>query len=68
MKSCNQSWCDKHCVRTSSFFEWKEDVKTLKPVQKNQTVIDSISKINLRNKAISISTFDFSTLYTYIPH
>ena len=31
-------------------------------------VIKSIDKLNKRNKAISISTFDFSTLYTKIPH
>ena len=30
--------------------------------------IDRIGKINKRNKAKSIMTFDFSTLYTKIPH
>ena len=31
-------------------------------------VHESLRKINFRNKAKSISTFDFSTLYTSIPH
>ena len=31
-------------------------------------VIADLDKINKRKKAKSISTFDFSTLYTKIPH
>ena len=37
-------------------------------VSSNQRVLNSISKINKRNCGVSISTFDFSTLYTKIPH
>ena len=36
--------------------------------QNNQPVIEAIEKINRRSSASSISTFDFSTLYTKIPH
>ena len=37
-------------------------------IQNNKPVIDRISKINNSEKAKSIRTFDFSTLYTNIPH
>ena len=37
-------------------------------IQNNQPVVDRISKINNAKKAKSIRTFDFSTLYTKIPH
>ena len=37
-------------------------------IQNNTPLIDRIGKINKRNKAKSIMTFDFSTLYTKIPH
>ena len=37
-------------------------------VSNNEGLLRKISKINSRNKARSISTFDFSTLYTKIPH
>ena len=43
-------------------------VKTFWTVQNNKQVIDSIAKLSKRNKALSVSTFDFSTLYTKIPH
>lgn len=43
-------------------------VKTFWPIQNSQTVIDTMKKINLRNKVISISTFHFSTRYASIPH
>ena len=36
--------------------------------QSIKPVIDAIRKLNKRNKAVSIATFDFSTLYTKIPH
>ena len=32
------------------------------------TVLDSLNRINKKKNAKSISTFDFSTLYTKIPH
>ena len=37
-------------------------------IQNNEPVINSIKKMNKRSSARSISTFDFSTLYTKIPH
>ena len=37
-------------------------------IQNSNPVIERIGKINKRNKAISITTFDFATLYTKIPH
>ena len=37
-------------------------------VQNSFPVIDKLSRINCKMKAKSISTFDFSTLYTKIPH
>ena len=43
-------------------------VKTFWVIQNNKPVIDSINRINAKRKAKSISTFDFSTLYTKIPH
>ena len=43
-------------------------VKTFWVVDNNQDVLDSLSKLNKRGKADCISTFDFSTLYTKIPH
>ena len=43
-------------------------IKTFWVIQNNQPVIDSLNKINLKGKADCISTFDFSTLYTTIPH
>ena len=43
-------------------------VKSFWPIQNNIQVIDSIKKLNKRNLAKSITTFDFSTLYTSIPH
>ena len=36
--------------------------------ENNQTVTDALNKINSRNKAISIFTFDFITLYTNIQY
>ena len=43
-------------------------VKKFWPIQNNTKVIESIKKLNSRKKAKSITTFDFSTLYTSIPH
>ena len=37
-------------------------------VQSNKPVFKAINKLNKRNKAKSITTFDFSTLYTKLPH
>ena len=43
-------------------------VKTFWVIQNNQDVLNSLKKLNKRGKASCISTFDFSTLYTKIPH
>ena len=37
-------------------------------IQNSNPVIERINKINNRNKAKTIATFDFATLYTKIPH
>ena len=37
-------------------------------IQNNKPVIDDINKISRRKAAKTVSTFDFSTLYTKIPH
>ena len=37
-------------------------------VQSNKPVLKAINKLNKRNKAKSITTFDFSMLYTKLPH
>ena len=43
-------------------------VNTFWIVQNNKPITDAINKLNERNKANSISTFDFSTLYAKLPH
>ena len=43
-------------------------IKTFWVIQNNENVIKSIEKLNSRNSAKSIKTYDFSTLYTKIPH
>lgn len=43
-------------------------IKTFWVIQNNQPVLDSMIKINSKNRAKCISTFDFSTLYTKLPH
>ena len=42
--------------------------KTFWVIQNNSPPLESIKKINKRKRAQQISTFDFSTLYTKIPH
>ena len=37
-------------------------------VQNNKLVINAINGLNKRRKATSVSTFDFSTLYTKLPY
>ena len=44
------------------------DVKSFSVVQNNKLVVDAMNKLNKRRKAASISTFDFPTLYTKLPH
>ena len=43
-------------------------INTFWVIQNNNPVINSLFKINKRKSAKHISTFDFSTLYTKIPH
>ena len=49
----------------SRFFS---SVKTFWVLQNNEDVIASVEKLNKRNSVRTMSTFDFSTLYTKIPH
>ena len=37
-------------------------------IQNNSPVVERIDKINKKKQAVSVRTFDFSTLYTKIPH
>ena len=37
-------------------------------IQNNAPVVERIDKINKKKQAVSVRTFDFSTLYTKIPH
>ena len=43
-------------------------VKSFRPVQNNQPVIGGIKKLSGKNKALSLATYDLSTLYTNISH
>ena len=51
--------------RKSRFFT---GVNSFWVVQSNKPVFEAINRLNKRNKAKSITTFDFSTLYTKLPH
>ena len=51
--------------RKSHFFTY---IKSLWVIQNKDPVVDSLKKLNTRNNAKRISTYDFSTLYTKIPH
>ena len=43
-------------------------VNTFWVIQNSQPVLSTLDKINCKNNAKTISSFDFSTLYTNIPH
>ena len=43
-------------------------IKTFWVIQNSQPVLNNIEKINIKKNAKTISSFDFSTLYTNIPH
>ena len=43
-------------------------IKTFWTIQNSYPVISSINKLNICKAAKSMSTFDFSTFYTKIPH
>ena len=51
--------------KISSFFS---GVNTFWVIQNNVPVINSVNQLNKRSAAKSIMAFDFSTLYTKIPH
>ena len=51
--------------KISSFFS---GVNTFWVIQNNSPVINSVNQLKKRSAAKSITTFDFSTLYTKIPH
>ena len=43
-------------------------VNTFWVVQSNKPVTDAMNELNKQRKATSVSTFDFSTFYTKLPH
>ena len=43
-------------------------VKTFWVIQNSQPVMTTLNRINTKNNAKTLSSFDFSTLYTNIPH
>ena len=43
-------------------------VRSFRPMLNNQPVIDAIKKLNGIKKALSMPTYNFSTLYSNIPH
>ena len=55
-----ESYNDKSCYFSG--------VNTFWPIQNNTKVINSLNKLSSLHKAKTITTFDFSTLYTSIPH
>ena len=55
----------------SSYYEARQVFtykKSFWVIQSNKELLERLSKINLKSSAKTISTFDFSTLYTMIPH
>ena len=52
-------------IKKSHFYS---DVKIFWIVQNNEHAINSINKLNSRKRGKCMSTFDFSKLYTKIPH
>ena len=53
----------KHIIRVGFLL-----VLTRSTVQNNKPVIDAMNGLNKRRKTTSVSTFDFSNLYTKLPH
>ena len=51
--------------RKSGYFT---GLKQFWPIDSHEDVVKALDKLSNKNKAVSISTFDFSTLYTKIPH
>ena len=54
------------CISQKTYYF--SGTKTFWVIQKNSLPLEFISKINKRKNSTQISTFDFSTLYTKIPH
>ena len=54
------------CYNNKSYFY--SHIKSFWIIQNNEDVINCINKLNRTNSVKSMSTFDFSTLYTKIPH
>ena len=52
----------------NSKLRYYSSTKSFWVIQNNQPVIERLTALNRRGKAKCISTFDFSTLYTKIPH
>ena len=51
--------------RKAGFFS---GLKQFWPIDNHNEILETLSRLNSKNCATSISTFDFSTLYTKIPH
>ena len=51
---------------TKSYFF--SGIKSFWIIQNNKPLLDTITKINKRKSARNLSNFDFSTLYTMLPH
>ena len=59
-----QTQISNYCASSKSFTH----INSFWVVQNKQPVISAMDNLNLKNKAKRISTYDFSTLYTKIPH
>ena len=57
-----------HLRRYYHMAEFYSGIKHFWVVDNNSDVVTTLDKISAKGKARSISTFDFSTLYTKIPH
>ena len=57
-----------HLRRYYGMAEFYSGIKHFWVVDNNSDVVATLDKISAKGKARSISTFDFSTLYTKIPH
>jgi len=57
--------------QTQNFYDKSHFYSSFKQfwvIENSKPVLDKIEKINLKSNAKNISTFDFSTLYTKLPH
>ena len=78
-KKCTNKELSKHITSVFKLFnkaiesyhdigKFHSGVNSFWVIQNNVPVIEAIEKVNKRSSAKTISTFDFSTLYTKIPH